>query len=240
MSSTEALNIKTFVFNPYRENCYVAWNGDGDGVIVDPGCYDPSESERLRSYIQAEKIEVKAIWLTHGHFDHVYGVAEALKTWPVPVYMNAEDKVVVEVGAELASRSGLKAPEIGFDTVDVRDGDVLSFGKTSFKAITTPGHSPGGVCYSDETHGLIFTGDTLFAGAIGRSDLPGGDYDKLIVSVMDKVMGLPGETDVLPGHGPKSTIADERTHNPFLQPWGNPEDEDVNWDDDALEINGID
>ena len=103
--------------------------------------------------------------------------------------------------------------------------------------ITTPGHTPGGVCYYDETDKVLLTGDTLFAGAIGRSDLIGGDYDHLIISIMDKLMGLPGDVDVLPGHGRKTTIADERTHNPFLQPFNEPE-EDLDWDGEGIEIEG--
>ena len=102
---------------------------------------------------------------------------------------------------------------------------MLGFGKASFRVIETPGHSEGGVCFYDEADKLLLTGDTLFAGAIGRSDMPGGDYDKLIVSIMDKLMGLPGDVEVLPGHGGRSDIATERTSNPFLQPFNEPAEE---------------
>ena len=107
-----------------------------------------------------------------------------------------------------------------------------------FKVITTPGHTPGCVCYYCEADKVLLSGDTLFAGSIGRTDHLGGDYDREIISVMDKLMGLPGDVDVLPGHGHRTTIANERTQNPFLQPFNEPE-EDIDWDGDGIEIDSI-
>jgi glyoxylase-like metal-dependent hydrolase (beta-lactamase superfamily II) len=235
----ENINIKTFVCNPFRENCYLVWDSTGEGVIVDPGCYDDAEYSILKEYIAREKVAVKAIWLTHGHFDHIFGVSRVLRDWKVPVYMDAADKLIIQHDQEYAAGEHLNIPDVSFPTQDIHEGDVLRFGNSAFKVISTPGHTPGGVCYSGETCHVIFTGDTLFAGAIGRTDLLAGDYDKLIVGIMDKIMGLPGDTDVLPGHGPKSSIAEERTNNPFLQPFNEPgEEEDIDWDEDGIELNG--
>ena len=104
--------------------------------------------------------------------------------------------------------------------------------------ITTPGHTPGGVCFYDKADKVVFTGDTLFAGSIGRTDHPGGDYDKLIVSLMDKLMGIPGDVTVFPGHGHNTMISDERTHNPFLQPFNEPDMDHLDWDADGIELHG--
>ena len=234
----ENLNIKIFICNPFKENCYLVWDGSGEGVIVDPGCYDDSEYKALKEYIASVNVSIKAVWLTHGHFDHIFGVARVLKDWNVPVCMDAADKLILSHDAEFASGAGLNIPDVSFPTQNIHEGDILRFGKSAFKVISTPGHTPGGVCFSGETCHVIFTGDTLFAGAIGRTDLLEGDYDKLIVGIMDKIMGLPGDTDVLPGHGGRSTIARERTSNPFLQPFNEPgEDEDFE-DGEEIELNG--
>jgi len=232
------LNIKTFIFNPFQENCYLAWDDSGEGVVIDPGCYDEAELQSFREYLSSEGVRLKAIWLTHGHFDHVFGVAALQKELSLPVLMAPEDKEILEKDHVMTSIFGLRSPEVDFLTTDIKDGDELFCGSTSFKVIATPGHTPGGVCFYSEQAEVIFTGDTLFAGSIGRTDMIGGDYDRLIVSVMDNVMGLPGPTDVLPGHGPKSSISDERTHNPFLQPFNEPEEEGLDWDEDGIELSG--
>lgn len=234
------LNIKTFVFNSFRENCYVLWDAVGNCVIVDPGCYWPEEFARLKELVEAEGLTPKAVWLTHGHFDHVHGVLKVVREYSVPVLMSSEDKVVLDNNQAAVGAFGLTAPDSSdIKTVDIRDGEILdTLQGASFKVITTPGHTPGGVCYYDETDKVLISGDTLFAGTIGRTDHLGGDYDRLIISVMDKLMGLPGDVDVLPGHGHRTTIADERTHNPFLQPFNEPE-EDFDWDGDGIEIDSV-
>lgn len=234
------LNIKTFVFNSFRENCYVLWDAVGNCVIVDPGCYWPEEFARLKELVEAEDLTPKAVWLTHGHFDHVHGVLKVVREYSVPVLMSSEDKVVLDNNQAAVGAFGLTAPDSSdIKTVDIRDGEILdTLQGAPFKVITTPGHTPGGVCYYDETDKVLISGDTLFAGTIGRTDHLGGDYDRLIISVMDKLMGLPGDVDVLPGHGHRTTIADERTHNPFLQPFNEPE-EDFDWDGDGIEIDSV-
>lgn len=239
MSQDHQLNIKTFNFNSFRENCYVLWDGRGNCVFVDLGCYWPEEFAKLKELVKTERLTPKAIWLTHGHFDHVHGVLRIVQEYSVPVLMSPEDKMILDNNPAAVREFGLVAHDSSeIKTVDIRDGEVLDTLEGSpFRVITTPGHTPGGVCYYDETDKVLLTGDTLFAGAIGRSDLIGGDYDHLIISIMDKLMGLPGDVDVLPGHGRKTTIADERTHNPFLQPFNEPE-EDLDWDGEGIEIEG--
>ncbi len=218
------LNIRSFTFNYLEEKTYLVWDESLEAVIIDPGCYRPSEAPELSRFIEENKLKLKAIWLTHGHFDHICGVA----SFPgVPVYMHPADKPVLAISGDMATGLRLRAPDTSFSTVDISDGDELRVGKTVFKVIATPGHTPGGVCFYDEKDGLLFSGDTLFAGTIGRTDFPLGDYDVLIVSLMEKIMGLPGGVEVYPGHGPSTDIATERTHNPFLQPFNEPDQEYV-------------
>lgn len=216
------LNIRTFTFNPFGERSSLVWDDTLEAVLIDPGCYDSSEVGTVMDLVREKGLTIKAIWLTHGHFDHIFGVA----SFPgVPVYMHPADKPVLAISGDMATGLRLRAPDTSFSTVDISDGDELRVGKTAFKVIATPGHTPGGVCFYDEKDGLMFSGDTLFAGTIGRTDFPLGDYDVLIVSLMEKIMGLPGDVEVYPGHGPSTDIATERTHNPFLQPFNEPDQE---------------
>ena len=234
------LQVKTFIFNPFEERGMVLWDESLQGVIVDPGCYDEAELGLIRGFVDQNHLEIKAIWLTHGHFDHIYGVSALASGYGVPVYMNPEDEVILSHDAMLSSNFGLKAADVSFPWEPVRDGDVLRFGAQEFKVIGTPGHTPGCICFWNEAEALLVSGDTLFAGSIGRTDSPWGDYDKLIVGIMDKLMGLPGETLVIPGHGPRTDIGYERTHNPFLQPFNEPGGDDLDWSDEGVELSGLD
>ena len=225
------LNIRKFICNPFQETTLLLWDDTGEGVLVDPGNLEASETESIRAYIDREGIRLQAIWLTHGHFDHIYGI-EAFK---VPIYMNPDDQVMVDNNWQLTRRYYMPDAPTGFVYEPLHDGDDLHFGNTSFRVITTPGHTPGGVCFLDEADKVLISGDTLFAGSIGRTDSQWGDYDKLIVSLMDKIMGLDGDIDVIPGHGPVTNIGHERTQNPFLQPFNEPEpDPDV----DGISLEG--
>lgn len=230
------IKYKLFSFNMFQEQSQVLWDETGEGAIVDPGCQTEEETDRLTAFISSENITPRLIMLTHAHFDHIYGVAHLAALYGIPVYMSAEDQVILDNDALISSHFGMPAPDTSFEYVSVAEGDTVSFGNTSFTVISTPGHTPGCVCYYDEKDALLISGDTLFNGSIGRTDNQWGDYDKMIVAIMDKLMGLPGEVVVIPGHGPVTDIAYERTHNPFLQPFNEPE-EDNAWDIDREETN---
>lgn len=230
--------IRTFTFNPFGERCSLVWDHTHEAVIIDPGCHDAAETGRLTEAIAQNNLTIKAIWLTHGHFDHIYGVSGLATRYGAAVYMHPADKVILDNNALIAGSFGLDAPDVSFSTVDIREGDILRFGESSFRVIESPGHTPGGVCYYSEEGKALFSGDTLFAGSIGRTDNAWGDYDKLIVSIMDKLMGLPGEVRVIPGHGQGTDIGWERTHNPFLQPFNEPGGDFPDYDADGLELSG--
>lgn len=220
------IKIQRFVCNYLQENSYVAC-GDSGCVIVDPGFQGDGELAALYSYLDSESPAPDAILLTHGHFDHILGVTAIVRRYGIPVYMSAADACVLQT----APRYGfaLQAPEVdaSFGFTAVEDGSLLKFKDLEFKTISTPGHTPGCVCYYSEADSVLFTGDTLFAGAIGRTDLQYGDYDSEIRSIMEKLIFLPGGTDIYPGHGPASTIARERRENPFLEPFNEREEMDT-------------
>lgn len=205
------LHIKNFYFNPLRACCSVLWDDSAPQcVIVDPGYADQDERERLTGFIERNGLIPEKILLTHGHFDHTHGVKDCSATYGAAVYMHPADKAMTE----------------GFDSSDLHDGDVVAAGPAlKLHVIATPGHTPGGVCFYEAEAKVLLSGDTLFAGCIGRTDLPGGDYDDLMRSIMEKLMGLDGDVTVIPGHGPKTSIAEEAARNPFLIPFNEPQDE---------------
>lgn len=221
------LHTRIFQFNPLGTNCAVIW-ADGSPLctVADPGmCSDEGEQELL-AYLSREGLTPCAILLTHGHFDHVWGVERLLARFSVPVYMHPADKPLVANGAlGFRGMETMKMMQHHFSTVDIADGDVLTTGGVSWQVLTTPGHTPGGVCFYCADDNLLLSGDTLFAGSIGRTDLPGGDYDLLMASIKDKLLNLPGTTDVIPGHGQPTTIAREGMYNPFLEPFNEPNEE---------------
>ena len=222
---------KTFYCNALYENCH-AVSAEGTCVLIDPGFDGPDELSGLYDYLRSGNLTPAAILLTHAHPDHIVSAGVLQRKYGIPVYMSAAEEAVLAANGRLAAIFGTELPPIDpFDYTPVADGDTLQFGPAAglcFRAIATPGHTPGGICWYDEADGLLFSGDTLFAGTIGRTDLPLGEYDDLIRSVMEKIMILPGETEVYPGHGPSTGISEERTCNPFLQPFNEPEPETEN------------
>ena len=232
------LNLEHFLCNPvFRENAWLVRDGSAC-FLVDPGFTDDREFAPFEDFVRREGLRVEAILVTHGHYDHIYGVSRCLDLLgDIPVYMHPDDVELIGMAEDMAAPYG-GCPALAFDTVDVVDGQVLDLLGRQWTVISTPGHSKGSVCYYCEAEKLLFSGDTLFAGTIGRTDLHGGSYDSLIVSIMDKLMGLDGDTTVLCGHGRPTTISDERTHNPFLQPWGEKEQDGIDWNEDGIELNG--
>jgi len=217
--------LKCFHFNALQTTCsVVSPDGGGRCVIVDPGMTTASEQEKLCQYLSGAGLIPEAILLTHGHFDHIFGVAALLDRYAgLPVYMHPAERKNVRIAPSYACYIEGCDIRNDFPTVDIADGQTLSLAGLSIQVIATPGHAPGGVCYYFPEDGLLLSGDTLFAGAIGRSDLPGGDYDDLIRSVMDRIMVLPGDVEVIPGHGPATTIGREAMTNPFLVPFNEPD-----------------
>ena len=195
--------VEAFTVGYLSTNCYVVNSQlTKEAVIIDPGLDDRSESLQILEYVDRERIKVKFIVNTHGHPDHVHGNALLREKYNVPVCVHRLDAAYVEV----KEKSTLP-------TVLLEDGFVLKFGDDSLSVMHTPGHTPGSICLLGEK--LVFTGDTLFAGSIGRTDFPGGSYQQ-IQSSLQKLARLPDYFLVYPGHGPISMIGEEKRSNPFL------------------------
>ena len=206
------LTVKTLPVGPFQANSFLLKCSDtGVGAIVDPG----DEDELILELVERDSVEIKYILLTHAHVDHVGALKPVKDATGARILMNEGDKFLLEsVGAQALS-FGLKVEGGSEIDVLVKDGDVFEFGKLEIKIIHTPGHSPGGVCYLIGKS--VFVGDTLFAGSIGRTDLPGGSYDTLISSITEKLLPLGDDIEVFTGHGPATTLGEEKLTNPFLR-----------------------
>ena len=217
------IHVEFMVIGPVSTNCYFLVNDELKEVaIVDPG----DQADRIKAYITKEGLKPVAILLTHGHFDHIYGAADFAKTYNVPIYMDPKETYSFEhTNPYVCGCYGLQLPELPESFTPIKDGDIIEVGSLRLEVLQTPGHSVGGVCYLERNENILFSGDTLFAGAIGRTDHPGGDYDVMMKSIWEKIMCLEGNIEVLPGHGPTSEIARERMTNPFLLPFNEPYEE---------------
>ena len=212
------LNIRHFFFNPFQERTYVIWDGSRKGAVIDPGFMEEHEEIQFFSFLRTQGIDLCAVLLTHAHIDHIYGVASCLREFPgIKVYLSPEDKFIKENSSEMAGWMRMPSPDIAWGTKDIYDGQTLEISELKLEVISTPGHTPGGVCFYSSQDGELFCGDTLFSGSIGRTDLPGGNYKKLIESITEKLADLDDAIRIHPGHGWDSTMGTERECNPFLQ-----------------------
>lgn len=213
----EMIQIKAFYFNDLRECSYVLWDQTGECVFIDPGCYSESEKERLVKFVEANSLKPVKLLNTHGHFDHIMGNAFVAGKWNLETYIHASDKPHLARAQQYREMFGYKIEQPPLNTVDVTDGSEVKFGESTLKVIHTPGHTKGGVCYYSESDKFVITGDSLFSGSIGRTDLPGGDYEELMESLLEKILKLGEDYTVYPGHGPATTIGHEIATNPFLR-----------------------
>lgn len=210
------MTVKIFNSNGMRQNVYLYYNENtGEGVIIDAGCSD-KDIAAISAAIKDSNITVKAVLLTHGHYDHIIAVDEIKILTGAMVYGYETEKVLLEEPELNLSVKLGKAITITPDRL-FKDGEVFELGDAALMVIHTPGHTQGGACYYDEKNGNLFAGDVLFMGSIGRSDLPGGDSDVLIDSIKAKLLSLPEDTKVYPGHGMATTIGREKDSNPFVR-----------------------
>lgn len=209
--------IRTFCVNSLRECMYVLSSENRGCVIVDPGCQNGHERARVDEYIETAGLKPECVLLTHAHFDHVLSVAHFALKWNIPAVMNYADLGLLTRLPAYAQLFGLEyMPMDGVEFRYVSDGELLDYGGFSFRVITTPGHTAGGVCYLEEEEKLVFTGDTLFQNNIGRTDFEESSEEDMFDS-LKKLKRLDPQTEVFPGHGESTTIADELKHNPFMR-----------------------
>jgi hydroxyacylglutathione hydrolase len=209
-------NIKSFVFSPIQENTYVLYNGAKDCLVVDPGCYDDDEKNRLQDFIGKNGLTPRLLLNTHCHLDHVFGNKFIAEKYGLTLHLHEKEKQVLEFAPAAGLMWNMPFDNYQGDVVLLKEGDVIRLGEDELKVIEAPGHSPGHVCFYCEKQHFVIGGDVLFQRSIGRTDLPGGDYDTLIKSIRAKLCVLPDETIVYSGHGDTTTIGSEKRNNPFL------------------------
>jgi len=209
------ISIKTLVFNPFTENTYLVIGEDNECIIIDPGCYTQEEKGQLANVIEQESLKVVGLLNTHCHIDHVLGNAFVKNTYNVPLQVPAGDEETLAAVPSYATNYGF--PEYEHVAADelIKIDEVLNFGSIELKSLFVPGHSAGHVAFVNEQEKICLGGDVLFDGSIGRTDLPGGDFDVLIESIKGKLFRLADDTIVYPGHGSTTTIGKEKRSNPF-------------------------
>ena len=216
------LKIKQFTFGPVQENTYVLYNeASREAAIVDPGCMRHSEEDQLRDFIEEQGLEPKLLLCTHQHFDHVWGAAYVLRTWPgLLAYANRIDFEKLPLPSDQLKGYGIPlpledVPESRYTLVE--QDDTIQLGGETLRVLFVPGHAPGHIAFYAADSGILLSGDTLLLGTIGRTDFWYGDYDQLLAAIKAQYMPLPDETIVFSGHGPETTIGHERRHNSFLR-----------------------
>lgn len=213
------IQIKDFQFNMLPVNTYVVWDETKEAVIIDPGCYYPGEGDKLCDFIHKSGLKPVHLLNTHLHFDHVFGNPIIEKEFGTPAEASDLDQDWITSLGDKLGAFGMK-----FETqvapirpeYVLRDGDTVSFGNSSLAVLSVPGHSPGSLVYYNRAAGVLFSGDAIFCGSIGRTDFNDGDHKALIASLRQKVLTLPDETVILPGHGPSTYVGEERLNNPYI------------------------
>jgi hydroxyacylglutathione hydrolase len=209
------ISIQSFVFNPFSENTYVVFDKTREAVIIDPGCYEPEEFAELDHVIQKNELQVKFLLNTHCHIDHVLGNNHVKEKYKVPFIIHAEEEKVLKAVKAYAPNYGFAKYQEALPDQFIKEGNTFSFGNTQWQILFLPGHSPGHIGFYDKVEKVIFSGDVLFDGSIGRTDLPGGNFQTLISSIHQKLFVLPDEVTVYSGHGSTTTIGKEKVSNPF-------------------------
>lgn len=212
------MQLQKFVFSPFQENTYVIWDEHSrESYIIDPGCFNANEEDILKQFVESNDLLVTYLINTHCHIDHVFGNAFVMEQWNPKFIAPEEDlpllKMVVEQGKQFGIEVKSSPEPISFISEDL----VLKLNETELKFIFTPGHTPGEYSIFIPEENICITGDVLFRGSIGRTDLWGGNFETLMHSIKTKLLILPDETAIYPGHGESSTIIQEKTHNSFLQ-----------------------
>lgn len=210
------LQLQRFTFNAFQVNTFLLWDETGECVIIDPGCYEPEEKSALTGFIHKEGLKPVRLLNTHLHIDHIAGVAFVSREYNLVPEAHSDGKGFIQH----AEKNGFI---YGFDELEaieparfIKEGDVIRFGNSELEVVETPGHADGSVCFISHADRFVITGDVLFYQSIGRTDLPTGNYDLLIRNIRGKLLTLPHDYKVYPGHGPETTIGFEAYSNPFL------------------------
>ena len=211
------LTVQSFTFSPVSENTYVVYNEKGNAILIDPGCYFSEEQRTLQTFIETKKLTPVQLINTHCHLDHVFGNKWVYKTYGLELHLHPQEKQVLDFAPQSAQRWGLSIDNYTGPLHFIDEDTVISLDDDQLSVLLTPGHSPGSLSFYCEKQGFVISGDVLFKESIGRTDLPGGDFDTLITSIQTKLFTLPPTTLVYNGHGSTTTIGHEIKNNPYLR-----------------------
>ncbi|KIA82842.1 metallo-beta-lactamase [Kaistella solincola] len=211
------LQIQSFVFNPFSENTYVVFNDKKQAFIIDPGNFAEKETEVLKKFIEEKELKIQNILLTHAHIDHVLGLQKMYDLYQVPVLMHEIEKEILDRNPMDANRFGFFFKPFEGEISYLQESEKISLGSDEFNILHVPGHSPGSITFHSEEQKFLVSGDVLFEGSIGRTDLYKGDAEQLLKSISDKLFVLDPETQVFNGHGNPTTIGFEKSYNPFFR-----------------------
>lgn len=209
------IHVKSFVFNPFMENTYVLYDDTKACVVIDPGCYEPYEQQELKQYISENNLEVVKLLNTHCHIDHVFGNQFVKDEFKVDLYIHHLDEATLKAVKAYAPSYGISNYNEATADHFLEEGDKVKFGNSTLDVLFVPGHAPGHIAFYSKEDKFCIGGDVLFHGSIGRTDLPGGDFDTLIRSIHEKMFPLGDDVTVYCGHGPETTIGYEKKSNPF-------------------------
>ncbi|MDB9881564.1 MBL fold metallo-hydrolase [Bacteroidia bacterium] len=210
------IQVHQLTYGPFAENTYLLSDDENNALVIDPGMYHAEENTRFFEYVNAQGLKLTRMILTHAHLDHVFGVNWINKTYGLTAEVHAEDKFIYDNAAIVATQYGLQMETLVPPIVGLENGSLITFGDDQLLISLVPGHSPGSVCFYSKENNFIIGGDVIFQGSIGRTDLPGGSFDALINSIRTSVLSLPDDVVIYSGHGPITTIGQERVSNPFL------------------------
>ena len=210
------LQIRSFVFNPFSENTYVVYNDPKNAFIIDPGNFSTEETRLLQNFIEENDLKIQNILLTHAHIDHVLGLQTVYNLYNVPVLLHETEKEILDRNPMDANRFGFFFKPFEGEIQFLKENEVLKLDEDEFKILHVPGHSPGHIAFHNEAQKFIVSGDVLFEGSIGRTDLYKGNHEQLIESIKTKLFVLDEETKVYNGHGNPTTVGFEKNHNPFF------------------------
>lgn len=211
------ITIKSFEFNYFQENTFLLYDDTREAVLIDCGCCRKDEEKELSDFISENGLILKHLLCTHLHLDHIFGNGYIHKTYGLAPEANKQDAELLPSPAEQARLFGLRQPvenvPLGKYLVG---GETIRFGRSELQVLSVPGHSPGSVAFYNKKNGFAIVGDALFAGSIGRTDLWGGNQEILLAAIRDKLLSLPDETVIYPGHGAETRVIDEQLNNPYL------------------------
>lgn len=210
------LNVQSFTFNPFQENTYLITNAQNQCWIVDPGMFDTEETNYLINFINSNSLQPQAIINTHAHIDHILGVQALINTYHIPFSIHKAETPVLNSALASAAMFGIPLQSAPTPNSYIDENTPLLLGSDTLEVRFTPGHSPGSITFYYPAGRWAIGGDVLFSGSIGRTDLPGGDFNTLINSIRTQLFTLPSDTTIFSGHGPSTTIDAEKKYNPFL------------------------